>query len=328
MFENLVWNVRDSVKTTSGVGYHVAILVLSTGIAFSLPWVAGNILDMWAAVTGGKISLLSMEIVVTIFLIILLNFLRQSYHDRQLARMASWAGLMAFFANGGTSAKHHIRKLKESHGRGRVVKILGSSGHATFVDEVGGLSDLLGNCLGAKILLMNPFSSEASKRVRAIADPHFTLDRFRDEVWQSIQLLKRLKAMGKNVKLKLYSEPPLIKLVILGDYLWLQHYHADLEITRMPEIVFQHHSKHHGLYTVFYQYFNQKWESYDIPDYDLERDELVYRDVHGREIERIPFLPQESQGSSARECLEKENAFKRGEEKPLPVRGECLEVAP
>ena len=294
MIEDFIWSIRDSLKTVSGVGYHVAILVLSTGIAFSLPWAAAHLLDLWAIATAGKVSLLSIEIVVTICLIILLNFLRQSYHDRQLARMASWSGLVAFFANGGVRANKHIRKLKEKYGRGRVVKILGASGSATFVDEVGGLSELLGNCLGANILLMNPFSTEASKRVRAIADPHFTLERFRDEVLQSIQLLKRLKAMGKNVKLKFYSEPPIIKLVILGENLWLQHYHADLEIKHMPEFVLQHHPSHHGLYSVFYHYFNQKWENSEIPDYDLETDELIYRDVYGREIERISFFPQEN----------------------------------
>lgn len=50
------------------------------------------------------------------------------------------------------------------------------------------------------------------------------------------------------------------------------------------------YSNHHGLYTAFYRYFTQKWESHEIPDYDLNTDELVYREATGREIERTSFF--------------------------------------
>ena len=133
--------------------------------------------------------------------------------------------------------------------------------------------------------------------------------------------------MGKNVKLKLYSEPPLFKMVILGDYLWLQHYHADLEVQRMPEFLFQHNSNHHGLYTAFYHFFNQKWESPLIPEYDLDTDELVYRGVNGREIDRVPFYTGE------RNDLPTQNEVKTNNLAPVtgkisfPVRDEFLEQA-
>jgi hypothetical protein len=327
MLEDLQCNLRDSLKTASGVGYHVAILVLSAGIALSLPWAAGSLLTNWSLIVNGKISLLTIEIAVAVLLIIFFNFLHQSFQDRQIARMAAGAGLLSFFATRGVSARKKIRKLKEKHGRGRNVKVLGSSGYATFVDQVGDLSSLLGNCLGAKILLMNPYSSEASKRVQAVADPEFTLERFRDEVRQSIQLLKRLKDMGKNIKLKLYSDPPLIKLVILGDYLWLQHYHTDLDVQMMPEYVFQHHPNHHGLYTVFHQYFSQKWESHDIPDYDLDTDELVYRGINGEEIERVPFTPGGENGVHANALpTTPEAAASLTGRSSFPIRDNLLEV--
>jgi hypothetical protein len=138
-------------------------------------------------------------------------------------------------------------------------------------------------------MLVNPYSQEASARIQAINHPEFTLDTFREEVRQSIQLLKRLKAMGKAVKLKLYSDSPLIKLVILGDYLWLQHYHADLDVQTMPEYVLRHNRKDHGLYTLYAHYFVQRWESAEIPEYDLDTDELVYRNRTGHEIRRERF---------------------------------------
>ena len=327
MVEKILLNVRDSLKTTAGIGYHVAILVLSATIAFSLPWVAGNLMAKWSTIADGKFSLLSIEIGVAVLLIFFFNFMRQSYHDRQLARLATWAGFVSFTATCGESGRKKIRQLKEKNGRGRIVKVLGSSGYATFVDQMGDLSHLLGRCLGAQILLMNPFSSEASRRVEAVADPHFTLERFREEVFQSIRLLKRLKAMGKNVKLKLYSEPPLFKLVILGDYLWLQHYHADLEVQRMPEFLFQHNPNHHGLYTVFYHFFNQKWESSLIPEYDLDTDELVYRGVNGREVDRVPFYTGEGNDLPTQNEVKTKNLAPLPGKISFPVRDEFLEQA-
>ena len=320
MVEKFILNVQDGLKTASGIGYHVAILGLSAGIAFSLPWAAGHLLEEWSAITNGKISLVSIEVGVAVVLIIFFNFIRQSYRDRQLARMASWAGFVSFMPAGVVRPKKKVRKLREEYGRGRVVKVLGSSGHATLGDQVGGLSDLLGNCLGAQILLMNPFSAEASRRVQAVGDPRFTLESFREEVMQSIQLLKRLKEKGKNVKLKLYSEPPLFKLVILDDYLWLQHYHSDLDIQTMPEFVFQDHGNHHGLYTAFYQYFDQKWENHETPDYDLETDELIYRGVNGRVSRRVPFPQPEGFGLPMKIESEAKELFLRSRGKSLQVR--------
>lgn len=95
--------------------------------------------------------------------------------------------------------------------------------------------------------------------------------------------------MGKTVKLKLYSDSPLMKLVILGDYLWLQHYHADLDVKTMPEYVLRHNSKDHGLYTLYAHYFMQRWANVEIPEYDLETDELIYRNKTGSEIRRERF---------------------------------------
>ena len=105
----------------------------------------------------------------------------------------------------------------------------------------------------------------------------------------AMTLAKRLKAMGKAVKLKLYSDSPLMKLVILGDYLWLQHYHVDLDVQTMPEYVLRHNRKDHGLYTLYAHYFVQRWESAEIPEYDLDTDELVYRSRTGNEIRRERF---------------------------------------
>jgi hypothetical protein len=57
----------------------------------------------------------------------------------------------------------------------------------------------------------------------------------------------------------------------------------------MPEYVFEQNHNDYGLYTLFYQYFTRRWESSEIPEYDLDTDELVYRESTGKEMRREKF---------------------------------------
>jgi hypothetical protein len=285
-----IWSiVRAFFRVTAGSLYHIIVVALSAGIALLLPAGAKQFLSFWSRVEHDLLSLIAVEMTVAILLIACLNYFHRSIRDRALAAVAAGAGLVSFFPRRTRGAQRHIKQLKEEQGTGRTISVIGSSGHSTFVDQVGGLSSVLDKCLGARIMLVNPYSQEASARIQAIGHPEFTLNTFREEVRQSIQLLKRLKAMGKAVKLKLYSDSPLMKLVILGDYLWLQHYHADLDVQTMPEYVLRHNRKDHGLYTLYAHYFVQRWESAEIPEYDLDTDELVYRSRTGNEIRRERF---------------------------------------
>jgi hypothetical protein len=289
LFQELWSKVRAFFRDTAGSLYHIVVVVLSAGIALLLPAGAKQFLSFWSRVEQNRLSLIAVEMTTAILLIVCLNYFHRSIRDRALAAVATGAGLVSFFPRRTRGAQQHIKQLKEEQGTGRTISVIGSSGHSTFVDQVGGLSSVLDKCLGARIMLVNPCSQEASARIQAIDHPEFTLETFRKEVRQSIQLLKRLKAMGKAVKLKLYSDAPLIKLVILGDYLWLQHYHADLDVQTMPEYVLRHNRKDHGLYTLYAHYFVQRWESAEIPEYDLDTDELVYRNRTGNEIRRERF---------------------------------------
>lgn len=291
MFHEFPSTVRALLRNAAGSAYHIAIVALSGGIALLLPAGAKHFLSFWSQVEHNKLSLIAVEMTVAVLLIAALNFLHRSFRDRALAAHATGAGLVSFFPRRARRAEQHIKQLKEDEGTGRTIKVIGSSGYSTLVDQVGDLASVLDKCLGAQILLVNPYSQEASSRIQAIGHPGCTLSGFREEVRQSIALLKRLKAMGKAVKLKLYTDPPLIKMVVMGDYLWLQHYHADLDIETMPEYVLQHNRKTHGLYTLCTHYFEQRWECTDIPEYDLETDELIYRSKTGSELRRELFEP-------------------------------------
>lgn len=285
-----VWStVRALLHDATGSLYHIVIVALSGGIALLLPVGAKQFLSFWSRVEHDKLSLIALEMTAAVVLILCLNYLRRSIRDRALAKVATGAGLVSFFPRRARGAHSRIKALKEEQGTGRTIMVIGSSGYSTFVDHVGDLSTVLEKCLGANILLVNPYSQDASARIQAIGHPEITLATFREEVRQSIELLKRLKAIGKAVKLKLYADPPLVKMMILGDYLWLQHYHADLDVQTMPEYVLRHNRKDHGLYTLYAHYFMQRWESAEIPEYDLDTDELVYRGRNGNEIRREPF---------------------------------------
>jgi hypothetical protein len=227
--------------------------------------------------------------IVAVLLIGCFSYVRRSRRDRVLAKAAAGAGLISFFPSHEPRAHRHIARLKEENTTGRTIMVIGSSGYSSFVDQVGDLSSVLETCLGAKILLVNPYSQEATTRIAAIDNTEYTLRAFREKVRQSIALLKRLRAMGKTVKLKLYADAPLVKMIILGDYLWLQHYHAELDVRTMPEYLLRHNRQHHGLYSLYAHYFAQRWQRVEIPEYDLDNDELVYRNSAGIETRRERF---------------------------------------
>jgi hypothetical protein len=126
-------------------------------------------------------------------------------------------------------------------------------------------------------------------RAKGIPDPDVTPESFGEEIRRSIDFLKLLKGAQKNVKLKLYPDPPFLKMTILGDFIWLQHYQPGLDVQRMPRYVFKHDPNIGSLYSPFYQYFLERWNSLDIPEYDLETDELIYREGAGNEVRREKF---------------------------------------
>jgi hypothetical protein len=138
-------------------------------------------------------------------------------------------------------------------------------------------------------MLLNPNREGAAVRAKSIPHPDITPESFRDQIMKSIDFLKTLKAAQKNVKLKLYTDPPFLKMTILGDYLWLQHYQPGLDVQKTPKYVFKHDPTIGSLYFPFYQYFIGRWNSPEIPEYDLETDELIHRDGIGNEVKREKF---------------------------------------
>jgi hypothetical protein len=280
---------QELTKEISNLAFHAAVVFASAGVAWSLPGIARHFLIFWSRVEQEHVLLLSIEVGVALLLILLSNYLWRAHQDRRYALMAKGAGLTSFFPLHEPTADRKIRRLKEAQSLGRTVLSIGVTGHGSVVGGKAELPVLLEQCVEARLLLLNPFSEEAARRATSLFLPEQAKDRFREELCETLALIKRLRANGKVVRLKLYSDRPHVRMVILGDYLWLQHYHTGLDIKWMPEYVFQHHPDHHSLYTLFYQYFTKRWENQEIPEYDFETEELVYRAKNGKEIQRNPF---------------------------------------
>ena len=90
------------------------------------------------------------------------------------------------------------------------------------------------------------------------------------------------------MKLKFYDEEPFWKLVVLGDYVWVQHCHSGFTVKQQPEYVFALHRREprHGLFVPFYMAFLNQWNDTRHPEYDFDSNELVYRDASGKEMRR------------------------------------------
>ncbi len=292
----------DCIKSMARVFYHVSLAGLSAGIALSLPWIlhfiAKKVLAYWSILGNEKLLVVSIEMAVGILLIFFFNAIGRSWKDRRLSNLAKDAGLVLVKPMKGFLSRRRIKKLKEKQGFAKDVLVIGSTGFRSMVDPKGDLHQVIQNCRKTKIMLLNPFSEGARARVKSILDPQVTPETFREQIGKSIDFLKGLKAVKKEVKLKLYPDEPLLKLAILDDYLWIQHYHAGLDVQRMPEYVFKHDQNLGSLFIPFYQYFMTRWNSPDLPEYDLETDMLIYRDIDGNEKRREKFMEGKAMDTS------------------------------
>ena len=281
------------MKNIGRIIFHVAVIAASAFIALSLPaivtFVAQNLLVYWAFIGNEKVFLVSVEIFLAIFLILFTHRIKGNWKERKISKMAQRAGFVQEKSPRSFLTRQWARKMKAGQGFGREILLLGSTGWRTFGDPQGEFHSVLHNCREAKIMLLDPCADGAKIRAKSILDPDITPENFGEQTRKSIGFLKELKAVQKDIRLKLYPDPPLFKLAILGDYLWIKHYHTGLDVQAMPEFLFYHNQNPASLYIPFYQYFLSRWNQTGIPEYDLETDELVFRDGLGNEVKRENF---------------------------------------
>jgi len=271
---------------------HGIVTTLAVAIAFSLPQVAEYILyRWWPLVERDPNLLLATEIGTTSILVLLFNFAKLVWDNWKKVKMAKLTALAyARDYKQGRLLRRRERALVKDMSAARDVCVLTLTGYHTFVEDDSLLREALRSAYEVRVLLINPAGTGLRRRVDSMP-PDITLLSYHKEIESSIAHLAELRKSGKNISLKFYDQEPFWKVVVLGDHVWVQHFHTGSEVKRQPEYVFalQHHNPREGLYVPFYVHFLNQWNQPDHPIYDFETNELVYRDSAGNERGRAPL---------------------------------------
>lgn len=274
---------------------HVVITLLAVGIAFSLPTVAAYILFYWwPKVEGNSQLLMITEISFATVLVLLFNISKIAWDGRRSMHMNKIASLVYAREERGWMSRRKERDMRKSIANVRDVYIMSITGNDTLSAENSDLQKTLDMAYEIRVLLANPYGKGIASRVLSTDDPQATLKAYRQEIEASIAYLRKLADAGKKVKLKFYEEPPFWKLVVTGEYVWVQYCHIGLEVKSQPEYVFglQHDNPQRGFFEPFYKHFLDQWKDQGHPEFNFETSELVYRNEDGNEIQRTPFPPQ------------------------------------
>lgn len=270
---------------------HALVTVLAVVIAFSLPKIAEYVLfQWWPRVAEDSNLLIATEIGLAASLVLLFNTVHLAWQDRFKVRAADMASLVYASHRKNWLARWRERKLSSQFHATRDAFILTLTGYDTFTGKTSLLRDQLATAYEIRVLLMNPYASNAEKHVNTLPDG-VTLCAFSDEVEASLGCLRALITQGKKVTVKFYEHKPFWKVAVLGDHVWVQYCHSGVEIKHEPEFVFalNRSNPRLGLFVPFYMYFLDRWEDSRHPEYDFATRELVYRDGAGLEIRREAF---------------------------------------
>ena len=280
---------------------HGAVTVLAVAIAFSLPGFANYILnEWWPEVESNANLLLGTEIALASVLALIFNLAKIAWDHRQRVLIARLASLVhARNSEAGWLARRRERDLIGHLTTARDAFILTLTGYDTLVAEDSLLRPVIDKAYEIRVMLVNPVGQGLRQRAESLPSD-VTVLTLHTEIEATIGVLSKLRKYGKKVKLKFYDEEPFWKIVVLGDYIWVQHCHSGFVVREQPEYVFalQHTEPRHGLFVPFYMIFLNYWNDTRHPEYDFETNELVYRDAGGRETGR-EVLGVPIDGSSA-----------------------------
>src|SRR5216684_7063030 len=268
---------------------HGVITLLAVAVAFSLPQAASYILNQWwPKVEGDASLLLATELGLAFVLALLFNLAKIAWDNRQKVTTAKLASLVyARNAGSGWLSRRRERALLRRLPAARDAFVLSVTGHDTFVAPRSLVREALEKAYEIRVMLVNPVGKGLRKRADSLP-PEITVLTLHTEIEATIGYLSGLRRFGKKVKLKFYDEEPFWKLIVLGDYVWVQHCHSGFQVRQQPEYVFalQHGEPRHGLFVPFYMVFLNQWNDARHPEYDFDTNELVYRDSSGKETGR------------------------------------------
>lgn len=268
---------------------HGAVTILAVAIAFSLPGFANYILnEWWPRVEGNANLLLGSEIALASILALIFNMAKVLWDHRQGVHIARLASLVhARNSRAGWWNRRRERALVNRLTTARDAFVLTLTGFDTLVAKDSPLRPVIEKAYEIRFMLVNPVGRGLRQRAESLPS-EVTLLTLHTEIEATIGALSGLRKYGKKVKLKFYDEEPFWKLVILGDYIWVQHCHSGFGVREQPEYVFalKHTEPRHGLFVPFYMVFLNYWNDTRHPEYDFDTNELVYHDAGGKETGR------------------------------------------
>jgi hypothetical protein len=272
---------------------HVVITLLAVGIAFSIPVIAKYILFYWwPKVEDNSQLLMITEISFATVLVLLFNISKIAWDGRRSIHMNKITSLVYAREESGWMSRWKERDMRKKIASVRDVYIMSITG-SSFSAENNDLQQKLEQAYEIRVLLENPYGKGIAGRVMSLDDAEAMLLANRQETEVSIAYLRRLSAAGKKVNLKFYEEPPFWKLVVTGEYVWVQYCHDGHEVRTQPEYVFglQHDHPNRGFFVPFYKHFLDQWNDPSHPEFNFETNELIYRNSDGNEIRRSYFPP-------------------------------------
>lgn len=271
---------------------HVGVTLLAVGIAFSLPLIAQFILfTWWPRVEGDSQLLLINEIIFAAVLVLLFNLFLSARQGQLSHRMNRHVALVHVRDADARRTQRADRQLARRIAGTRDVSVLSITGYDTFVSHRRPLATVIERSYELRVMLMNPLSAGAMRRIQSLGAPAPLLDTYVRETAATIERLARLAAAGKQVTLRFYDDPPFWSLIVTGEHVWVQYCHDGHALDQQPEYVFalQRERPAHGLFSAFYVHFLNQWGDPRHPEFDFSTRELVYRDAAGSELKRLPF---------------------------------------
>jgi hypothetical protein len=273
---------------------HAMLLVGAVAIAFSLP--SGMhffIYRWWPMISANPDLLFLTEVCLAAVLVAVFISIKSTLQNRDFVDSAKLASLVHASHKDGWVTRWRERLLIKKVPASGTACVMTVTGYDTFAHKDSQFRQVLQDAREIRVMLLNPMSDGARMRADSLSEERDYYGHLLDEIHESIAYLKELRSAGKKVTLKFYDHRPFWKLVIVGDYVWVQYCHDGFEVNAVPEYVFALHSSspERGLYTPFNILFTEKWNETPYLDFDFETDELVQRDLYGNELGRA-LLPR------------------------------------
>ena len=221
------------------------------------------------------------------FLNVRRNYKIRNEEHEELSQLVYDVGIISFRKNRDIpDIKENIETLIEQITISNQIKILGSTGYNTFANDDSFLNNNFNDFTGEiKVMLLNPgitdpnnfndigtdcsfedfkalLTPEVPKEIQNRAfDIGTTCDKYIEEIYESIVYLKKLREAGRFIELKFHQGPLIWKLIISGQYMWLQHYMPRIHVHKCPVYGIYKTNPDTTIYNSFDMIYSRLWNS-------------------------------------------------------------------